>query len=387
MDNTDAHRISLAVYLDRHTTRYPIYTASVVILLATMAALPFLFAEVSVGSPGVLRPIATVTPIKAYSAGVVVEIHARENLHVDKGSLLLRVRSAEVEGRLDHARQQLAEVTQLLDDVEQLSSRVGKGSILFNDWMPASTLYQQWLADFRQKYRDSEAQVIKVKRDHERSHILFEGGVIAASEMEVSDETLRQTREVVSRLVQSQLTEWRQAGLKYRTEAADLSKELLESERIEAMGQIVAPVTGTLHQVTGLYPGSLVFSGQEVGYISPDTTLVAEVHVAPGDIGLIKTHQAVRFQVTAYNYNEWGFLPGEVVEVSDDVVASADHAYYIVICKLSREYLQMSGGYRGELRKGMTLQARFVVGRRSLWQLLYDKMDDWLNPSVPDIKI
>jgi HlyD family secretion protein len=183
------------------------------------------------------------------------------------------------------------------------------------------------------------------------------------------------------------LTDWRQAGLKYRTEAADLSKELLESERMEALGRIVAPVTGTLHQVTGLYPGSLVFSGQELGYISPDTTLVAEVHVAPGDIGLIQRHQAVRFQVAAYNYNEWGLLQGEVVDVSEDVVATDDQAYYIVLCRLSQNYLQMAGGYRGMLRKGMTLHARFVIGRRSLWQLLYDKVDDWMNPNRNDFHI
>jgi HlyD family secretion protein len=29
----------------------------------------------------------------------------------------------------------------------------------------------------------------------------------------------------------------------------------------------------------------------------------------------------------------------------------------------------------------MTLQARFSIAERSLWQLLYDKADDWLNPN------
>ena len=34
------------------------------------------------------------------------------------------------------------------------------------------------------------------------------------------------------------------------------------------------------------------------------------------------------------------------------------------------------------IKKGMTLQARFYVTRRTLFQLLYDKADDWLNPNV-----
>ena len=37
---------------------------------------------------------------------------------------------------------------------------------------------------------------------------------------------------------------------------------------------------------------------------------------------------------------------------------------------------------KGKLKKGMTLQAYFNVARRSLYQLLYDKIDNWLNPQV-----
>lgn len=39
-------------------------------------------------------------------------------------------------------------------------------------------------------------------------------------------------------------------------------------------------------------------------------------------------------------------------------------------------------GYKGYLKKGMTLQARFIITERTLWQLLYDKVDDWINPAT-----
>jgi len=42
----------------------------------------------------------------------------------------------------------------------------------------------------------------------------------------------------------------------------------------------------------------------------------------------------------------------------------------------------LKNGYEGKLKKGVTLQARFVVTERSLWQLLYDKVDDWVNPNI-----
>jgi len=33
------------------------------------------------------------------------------------------------------------------------------------------------------------------------------------------------------------------------------------------------------------------------------------------------------------------------------------------------------------LKKGMSVSARFRITRRSLFDLLYQKMDDWVNPA------
>lgn len=379
---SDADRISLAVYLDRYRMRHQIYVVIVVVMVAVIASLPFLFTEVSVGSPGVLRPLLMPTPIKSFSSGVVTEVRVRENANVRKGELLIRVHSAELDERESRARTRTNELTELLKDVQEVLRRVNDRSHPnWNDWTPATPLYQQWLSDFRQRYRDVVGGVLKSRRDHERSSTLFKNEVIAASEMETADEELRKSEEAVARIVHTQLTEWRQLALKYEEERNDLGKTLSEAERTRELNQIVAPVSGTVHQLAGLYPGSPVFSGQEVGYISPDTTLVAEVHVAPGDIGLIRERMRVRFQVAAYNYNQWGLLDGEVEEVSEDVVVVNDQAYYVVLCRLSRGFLELPNGYRSALRKGMSVQGRFIVGKRSLWQLLHDQVDDWLNPN------
>jgi len=33
-----------------------------------------------------------------------------------------------------------------------------------------------------------------------------------------------------------------------------------------------------------------------------------------------------------------------------------------------------------KIRKGMSLNARIIVSRRSLFNLLFDKVDKWVNP-------
>ena len=46
-----------------------------------------------------------------------------------------------------------------------------------------------------------------------------------------------------------------------------------------------------------------------------------------------------------------------------------------------KDFLINKRGMTGNLKKGMTVSAHFMIARRSLFDLLYQKMDDWINPS------
>ena len=52
-----------------------------------------------------------------------------------------------------------------------------------------------------------------------------------------------------------------------------------------------------------------------------------------------------------------------------------------LLCSLDQNFLQLKSGFTGQLKKGMFVSARFELTERSLFDLLYDKIDDWLNPS------
>ena len=75
-------------------------------------------------------------------------------------------------------------------------------------------------------------------------------------------------------------------------------------------------------------------------------------------------------------------LHGKVVEIFDDIVTTSDQSavYYKLYCALNKDYLTIHNGMRDYIKKGMTANVHFIVARRSLFQLLYDKVDDWLNP-------
>ena len=144
---------------------------------------------------------------------------------------------------------------------------------------------------------------------------------------------------------------------------------------------IVAPVTGSIQQLAGIYGGGFVAANQDLGIISPDTLLVAEVFVDPKDIGLLRPAMNARIQITAFNHNQWGLLDGTVLQISDDVQIVDGHPFFEVQCQLSRDFMKLKDGQVGSLKKGMTVQVRFDVTRRSIGQLLFDQVDDWINPN------
>ncbi|WP_169704813.1 hypothetical protein [Runella slithyformis] len=60
-----------------------------------------------------------------------------------------------------------------------------------------------------------------------------------------------------------------------------------------------------------------------------------------------------------------------------------EQPFFRVKCRLETPSLKLQNGYAVRLQKGMTLQARFVVIKRTLAQLLFDKAEDWFNPQNP----
>jgi membrane fusion protein, peptide pheromone/bacteriocin exporter len=71
-----------------------------------------------------------------------------------------------------------------------------------------------------------------------------------------------------------------------------------------------------------------------------------------------------------------------VISIDNDFTLSGNTPVFKVKCSLNKTSLQLKNGVRGPLKKGMSLRARFILARRSLFQLLFDRTDDWINPEL-----
>jgi multidrug resistance efflux pump len=360
-------------------TNQIIYLIIIAWLLASIGLLPFLMVSISINSQGLLKATTEISVLKAPSNGIVQDIFIKENQGVSKGEVLVSVHSPLLQEKKKFLSDKAEEFNRLFRDVKQLANNYVS---IANSKTLSTSLYRQSWNDYQQRMLDKEGRLMKVTQDYDRNKKLFDQKVIAAADFENFQFEFDRAKSDIELLRQNQLSHWQQELRNYQKEMMDLKTQLAQvSKEIENLN-IKAPVSGTVQNLAGIYSGSTVFAGQELAQISPNTPLQAEIYVSPNDIGLLREGMDVRMQVGAFNYNQWGLLHGKVKEISNDIQIVNNQPLFEVKCSLDKDHLSLKNGYQGKLKKGMTLQARFLVTERSLWQLLYDKVDDWVNPNI-----
>lgn len=356
-----------------------IYISCIVCCFLALAAMPYLKTEISVRSTALIRPASELTIIRSIASGRVKEVRLTENQKVKVGDLLYVVESETLNEQEKFFSEKIALNETFINDVESvLASSLG---LLPN---PSFTngLYRQSYFTFKQRLTEAQTVYAKAKQAFDRQKKLFDQKVIAAIEFENFQFELDKAQDAINQITEAQRSQWQNELKNLVEEKQELESQLVRVQKEKTMLTVTAPVSGTIQNVMGVYPGSLVYANQELAQISPDTNLLVIAYVQPNDIGFIRKDMPVRLQVDAFNYNQWGMANGTVTAVPQDVKIIDNKPVFEVRCSLDNDFLQLKNGYKGYLKKGMTLQARFMVAERSLWQLLYDKVDDWVNPNL-----
>jgi HlyD family secretion protein len=352
-----------------------IYSVACALLLLSLVSSNFIRVPINIHSSAIIRPSTEISTVRSLTNGRLKESFVRENITVQKGDILYIIES---EVQLEKERflvERKRLVATFLRDLHKLSSSV-------KDIDFETAVYRQSYANYRQRCDDANLRLSKVQNDYNRNLKLYRENVIAAVEFESFQFELARASNERELTVQNQLSLWQNDTRDYEKEEQEINGQLAQLRKENEALAIIAPIAGTIQSVTGIYPGSVILASQELAQISPDTSLIIEASISPSDIGLIRAEMPVRFQIDAFNYNQWGSATGEVLEISDDIQMSNNRPIFKVRCRINQTYLSLKNGYKGKLKKGMTLQASFIVTNRTLWQLFYDKVDDWVNPNT-----
>ena len=358
------------------TTSQKIYWVVLIAIVATLIALPFIYVDVSVQESGIIRPVAEKTEIRANITELVDAVFVKEGQAVNQGDTLLTFRQSSPDYQIQYQQKRINDFQEHLSDLYILAK--GKKPETFS-----SVTRQQEYAFYIQQINVYETNLTKAKRDLDRTQQLFDKKVISEEEYENYQYEYNRAKNELASLRDNQLSKWQSDLNAYSNLLEEMRMSMKRELKNKDLYVLTSPVSGTLDQFRGIYKGSSIQAGNLLAIISPDSTLYAEVYVSPRNIGYIHLGMPVNIQVSSFNYNEWGTVPGKVIEISSDFLTdnSGNNAFYKVKCNLEKNYLVRKNGVTGRLKKGMYVSSHFMITERSLFDLIYQKMDDWANPT------
>ena len=365
------------VHQFKHTNKSKIiYGFILFALIVALISLPFISVTIYNTSQGLIRPDKERILLQSSHSGKVIFHQLKNNGQINKGDTLMMINNLAITQKINTTRSLFIETKKFIEDIKLLSNQKRIANKL------NSLKYKQEYNFYQQKLSELNTRFQKIKEDYNRSQKLFEKGVIAKVALNNSKLEYDLSLNAINQYKKQQHSSWQAALVNHQNQLKELENNQVELEETNNLSIVKAPVSGTLLNVKGIEKGSFISTGIQLAEISPKSDLIVECYIDPIDIGLLKKEKKVIFQVSAFNYNQWGLDSGKITAIGNDVQMINNTPMFKVLCSLDQNFLQLKNGFKGQLKKGMLVNARFELTERSLFDLLYDKMDDWVNPST-----
>lgn len=350
-----------------------IYIVVVLAIFVAFISLPFIKIHLSVSAPGIIRPNEENTNISSIKSGVISKLYIQEGSSVKKGDTLIKLNTEHIVQEINLIQSEINKRLALIKDLNLLCN--------YKNSRPDSQVLLHEYRLFKSQINQIELKLFKAKSEVDRNKHLYEEGLIAAKvfdDLEYDYQSLIQENEVLQK---NQISKWKTDRIQFDNELCELKNRLDNKYEELRTSHIIAPKSGTIIDFSGIYEQNNIMAGQELFMISPSSELIAEIFVSTQDIGHILSGQDANIQVDAYNYNHWGQIKAMVESISEDYILINNTPMYKVKCKLESNSLQLENGAIGKIQKGMTVNARFLISKHSLLDMLYKEADELFNPS------
>lgn len=360
-----------------------IYVSITLILVAVIGGLPLISVDIYVRAPGIIRPVSEKHEVSVGVDGFVESVHLVEASEVEAREVLVTIRARPTQARIETLDEDLARVEAATADLRSMMSaadgwkRVADGLVTVE--------YRHAARELSARLVEVDLRVANELRELELLELQLEKEIVARVAVASQRYEFEHAQAQRSLLLEATLGRWAEDLAHREEEARALGAQREQLTETMALHVVRSPTGGSVEEVLALSPGSFIRAGTRVAVISPNAELVGEVFLPSRDVGLVRRGGPVVLRIDAFNPHEWGVLTGEVTSISGDILETSSGPIFRVRTSLNRTFLELGSGHRGNLRKGMTFEARFLVARRTLWQLLRDKVEDWvLDPRGAD---
>ena len=317
---------------------------------------------------GKVIPVGNVKMVQSPNKGVIKELYVKEGDFVEQGQTLLLLDTTKTQADVDQLRKQVAyydmtvkrlqaemndevfvpPVSDDLDkkDVEAQTAlyQSRRVKLAADQEKNAATIAQEQAAiqsamATQQKYlsmlevaKEKEARLEELYRTDAVSYFqLLEARqtrVDYQKSAEAVTEEIAKERAKLAEAMDNQATTdsaYRQETMTQLVEAKKelntYQEELTKATETNAQSVITAPVSGRVNQLAVHTVGGVVSEAQSLMMVVPDDAFMeVEVYADNKDIGFIEVGQEAEVKVETFNFQKFGMVNAEVMEISPDAI-------------------------------------------------------------------
>jgi HlyD family type I secretion membrane fusion protein len=404
-------------------------------LAAWSAFFPFRGAVIASGSVKVSNERKTVQHLEG---GIIDKILVREGDIVDKGDVLIKLQSAQVNAEVDLLQGRLwaklaersrlfAETTMAEDimweeellqkkDIPEVESVMDKEKQIFQsrrkDLLGKIDLHRSQMEQVREQIKGAQEElaaqeeiIAKLQEELQaKESLLKEKYIDKAQILELGrraaehkgrkgrlKQTIAESRQKIEELKLQIVNLRNEYQEKSVTELSKVNNTIFElreqlQPKLDAQRRlkITAPVAGEVLNMQVHSEGGVIKSGQPVLDIVPtDSELIIEARIRRQDITNVEVGQDVKVQLSAFNRRTTPPLPGEVTYVSADQLTqetgTGQQSFYIAHVHVQQDALQGSGAY---LSPGMPAVCYIATEKRTIFEYLTDPIFEVMDKAL-----
>jgi HlyD family secretion protein len=336
--------------------------------------------DVVVDAKGIIRPAQERTVVKSASAGLLDTIWVKEGQFIRKGGRMAVLKDERSMQILAAMKAEMNRKKELLNDLFMLTTIPLQNKTA--SLKLKSDLYNEQFSRFIQQQGERGLALSLTEKEFTIAEKLVNDRIISPAEFENKKSAYQQKSAGLHGFFHDQLSVWNKDKQILTDDIDQLEQEISRLLALYDRLHIIAPVSGFVMGIQDQYTGGFLQPGDVLCSISPEDSLIAECFVSPENIGFLKLQQPVSFRIDAFDPRQFGIVQGHVQAIDNDFSTINASPVFKIRCSLEQSTVSLKNGYAASLKKGMTMQARFKITQRTIWQLFFDKLHNWFNPVV-----
>lgn len=378
--------------------RYGTTVICLILLMLIVGSFFFRYPEIIQGNVVITTEIPPAWVV-AKATGRIKELYVEDKAYVEQGHLIAVIDNPAITSDVKQVKELLAKKTQITDSIVAFPSNLiakiyelgelqpafstfSKAAINYENFKSLNLTKQDELAlrkelAGRNDYADNLQKQLKLKQQellvaqslYDRDNELYKKGVIAKSELEVTEQSYLNIQQILRQLEGAIVTEKIENSklkssssklvLEYEQDKNTKYQELLtayrelmvEIEKWEQKYLLVSPQSGVVTFSTIWSINQVVNVDDKVFVIvsKDSSSLIGKLDAPLSGSGKIKEGQLVNVKVAGYPYLEYGMLQGKVRNIS----LVSNGSYYTIEVALPDSLISTTGvefEFTGELR-------------------------------------